>query len=185
LVKKQVVIGGYESIMETMLDEMLDAMVIVHQKAQDLQAGFEPKAIYVCRTDINQDDGAADLPSRPFVERRAPPILIWRYLVEQKASILRTSLSIAILNSIARPIRRRRISSCSPAASRILLSFRPEITNTSSSISAFRKAGTILLALSPTSTNPWGRSGQVSRTQAVNAAENSVGSAFALSIIFR
>jgi zinc-finger binding domain of transposase IS66 len=23
-------------------------------------------------------------PSRPFVERRAPPILIWRYLVEQK-----------------------------------------------------------------------------------------------------
>ena len=67
-----------------MLDEMLNAMAIARQKAQDLQAGFEPKAIYVCRTNINQDDGAADLPSRPFTERRAPPILIWRYLVEEK-----------------------------------------------------------------------------------------------------
>lgn len=85
LVKKQVVIGAYESIMESMLDELLDAMAVTRQKAEDLQAGFEPKAIYVCRTNINQDDGAADLPSRPFVERRAPPILIWRYLVEQKA----------------------------------------------------------------------------------------------------
>ncbi|MGD0643262.1 MAG: DEAD/DEAH box helicase family protein [Roseiarcus sp.] len=85
LVKKQVVIGGYESVMEAMLDEMLDAMAIAHQKAEDLQAGFEPKAIYVCRTNINQDDGTTDLHSRPFIERRAPPILIWRYLVEQKA----------------------------------------------------------------------------------------------------
>jgi type III restriction enzyme len=84
LVKKQVVIGGYQSIMETMLDEMLLAMETAREKAEQLQAGFSPKAIYVCRTNINQDDGAPDLPSRPFVERRAPPILIWRYLVEQK-----------------------------------------------------------------------------------------------------
>jgi type III restriction enzyme len=84
LVKKQVVVGGYESIMETMLDELLSAMETTRQKAKQLQAGFEPKAIYVCRTNINQDDGATDLPSRPFVERRSPPILIWRYLVEQK-----------------------------------------------------------------------------------------------------
>jgi type III restriction enzyme len=83
LVKKQIVIGGYESIMETMLDEMLDAMAVTSQKALEM-AGFVPKAIYVCRTNINQDDGSTDLPSRPFVERRAPPILIWRYLVEKK-----------------------------------------------------------------------------------------------------
>ena len=83
LVKKQVVIGGYESIMETMLDDMLDVMAVTSQKAAEM-AGFAPKAIYVCRTNINQDDGSTDLPSRPFVERRAPPILIWRYLVEQK-----------------------------------------------------------------------------------------------------
>lgn len=84
LVKKQIVIGGYTSIMETMLDDMLAAIEVTRQKAKDLQAGFDPKAIYVCRTNISQDDGTPDLPSRPFNERRAPPILIWRYLVEQK-----------------------------------------------------------------------------------------------------
>jgi len=83
LVKKQVVIGGYESIMETMLDDMLDAMAITSQKAEET-AGFAPKAIYVCRTNINQEDGSTDLPSRPFVERGAPPIKIWRYLVDHK-----------------------------------------------------------------------------------------------------
>lgn len=83
LVKKQIVIGGYESVMEAMLDEMLAAMAVTTQKAAEL-ADFAPKAIYVCRTNINQDDGSADLPSRPFNERRAPPILIWRHLVEQK-----------------------------------------------------------------------------------------------------
>ena len=72
LVKKQVIIGGYQSIMETMIDELLSAMAAARHKAQQLQAGFEPKAIYVCRTNINQDDGTTDLPSRPFVERRAP-----------------------------------------------------------------------------------------------------------------
>lgn len=84
LVKKQIVLGGYTSIMETMIDDMFEAMVSTREKAIALQAGFEPKAIYVCKTNINQDDGSADLASRPFAERKAPPILIWRYLVEQK-----------------------------------------------------------------------------------------------------
>lgn len=84
LVKKQIVLGGYTSIMETMIDDMLDAMATTRQKAIALQAGFEPKAIYVCKTNVNQDDGSTDLVSRPFPERKAPPILIWRYLVEQK-----------------------------------------------------------------------------------------------------
>ena len=84
LVKKQIVLGGYTSIMETMLDDMLASMKSAKQKGKDLQAGFEPKAIYVCKTNINQDDGSSDLVSRPFSERKAPPILIWRYLVEEK-----------------------------------------------------------------------------------------------------
>ena len=84
LVKKQIVLGGYTSIMETMLDDMLEAMAATRQKAIDLQAGFEPKAIYVCKTNVNQDDGSTDLASRPFAARKAPPILIWRYLVEQR-----------------------------------------------------------------------------------------------------
>ncbi len=84
LVKKQIVIGGYTSIMETMLDDMLEVMEVTRQKTADLKAPFVPKAIYVCRTNISQDDATPDLPSRPFTERRAPPILIWRYLVEEK-----------------------------------------------------------------------------------------------------
>ncbi len=59
-------------------------MEATRQKIKHLKAGFEPKAIYVCRTNISQDDGTPDLPSRPFTERRAPPILIWRYLIEHK-----------------------------------------------------------------------------------------------------
>lgn len=84
LVKRQIILGGYTSVMEGMLDEMMQAMEETSQKAQDLQAGFQPKAIYVCRTNQSQEDGSMDLPSRPFEHRKAAPILIWRYLVEQK-----------------------------------------------------------------------------------------------------
>ena len=84
LVKQQVVIGASTSIMETMIDSLIESMETATEKAKLLQAGFLPKAIYVCRTNINQDDGSTDVVSRPFVERKAPPILIWRYLVEQK-----------------------------------------------------------------------------------------------------
>ena len=84
LVKLQVDLGGYTAIMETMIDDLLDRMVLAETAADDLQAGFKPKAIYVSKTNINQEDGSIDSPSKPFEERRAPPILIWRYLVEQK-----------------------------------------------------------------------------------------------------
>ena len=46
-------------------------------------AGFKPKAIYVCKTNI-ADDGEKDDASMPFEHRKAPPIRIWRYLVEEK-----------------------------------------------------------------------------------------------------
>lgn len=84
LVKRQIILGGYATAMEAVLNDMLDDMASATRKAEQLRAGFTPKAIYVCRTNISQDDGSADNPSRPFTERTAPPILIWRYLVEQK-----------------------------------------------------------------------------------------------------
>lgn len=84
LVKKQIVLGGYATSMELALDEMLDAFQVATDKATDLNAGFLPKAIYVSKTNISQDDGSTDLISRPFEQRKAPPILIWRYLVEEK-----------------------------------------------------------------------------------------------------
>lgn len=84
LVKRQIILGGYATMMEAALDDMLDMMASTTAKADALEARFKPKAIYVCRTNISQDDGSADNPARPFRERTAPPILIWRYLVEHK-----------------------------------------------------------------------------------------------------
>jgi len=82
LVKRQIILGGYSTEMETALSDMMAEFHVADEKAKFLEAGFAPKAIYVCRTNITQDDGTADVSSRPFVERRAPPIVIWRYLVE-------------------------------------------------------------------------------------------------------
>lgn len=84
LVKTKVVIGASTTIMESMIDDMIDLAKIASDKAALLHAGFRPKCIYVCRTNVNQDDGSTDVISRPFAQRKAPPILIWRYLVEQK-----------------------------------------------------------------------------------------------------
>jgi len=84
LVKRQVVLAGYHTEMETCLGDLLDEMTSVQRKAKEFRAGFKPKAIYVCRTNISQDDGSSDNPHKPFVERKSPPILIWRYLVEQR-----------------------------------------------------------------------------------------------------
>ncbi len=84
LVKKQIIIGGYATIMESALNDMIEAMSIVTKKAKKLRTGFLPKAIYVCRTNISQEDGRPDNASAAFKDRKAPPILIWRYLVETK-----------------------------------------------------------------------------------------------------
>lgn len=84
LVKRQILLGGYTALLEAAVDDLLDTFRDAERRAKRLKTGFLPKAIYVCRTNISQDDGAFDQPSRPFGERRAPPILIWRYLVEKK-----------------------------------------------------------------------------------------------------
>jgi type III restriction enzyme len=82
LIKRQVILGGYATEMETALNDMFAEFTKTTAKAEDLEAGFRPKAIYVCRTNINHEDGSQDLPTRPFNQRKAPPILIWRHLVE-------------------------------------------------------------------------------------------------------
>ena len=82
LVKNQIVLGGYETSMELTLEPMLEAFRQTEQKATNFGAPFRPKAIYVCQTNRNQVDGSMDNPAKPFAERRAAPILIWRYLTE-------------------------------------------------------------------------------------------------------
>lgn len=82
LVKSQIVLGGFETSMEMTLGPMLEAFQALEQKTEDFGAPFRPKAIYICQTNKSQDDGAMDNPAKPFAERRAAPIMIWRYLTE-------------------------------------------------------------------------------------------------------
>lgn len=82
LVKRQIILGGYSTEMETALADMITEFRATTVKAADLQAGFVPKAIYVSRTNVSQEDGTTDNPNRPFNQRKAPPVLIWRYLTE-------------------------------------------------------------------------------------------------------
>lgn len=83
LVKQQVVLGGYATNMESAIDDLLVSLKRTEKKAVAHHANFQPKAIYVCKTNISQDDGTRDNHQRPFDERRAPPILIWRHLVSK------------------------------------------------------------------------------------------------------
>lgn len=82
LVKSTVHLAGYDAPMEETLDSLLADM----QDAEQLSAAHGlnlPKAIYVAKTNIVEGDGfLRDDPKQPFKQRKAPPILIWRYLVE-------------------------------------------------------------------------------------------------------
>lgn len=82
LVKSTVMLGGYEAPME----ETIDAMLEDFADAEELAKGHgidPPKAIYVSKTNIVEGNSLKkDDPNRPFKQREAPPILIWRYLTE-------------------------------------------------------------------------------------------------------
>jgi len=82
LVKKHIMLGGYVTPMELAVNDLLAEMSDATRSASDLGLPFRPKAIYVSNT--NTIDGATikDDMARPFKERQARPILIWRHLVE-------------------------------------------------------------------------------------------------------
>lgn len=83
LVKREVVIGGYDTTMETMVDSMLAEMKVAADAADAEETGFQPRAIYVSQTNVDADTGTTENVHRPFSQRRAPPILIWRHLVSK------------------------------------------------------------------------------------------------------
>ena len=84
LVKSTVVLSGYEAPMEETISSLLAEMAATGSDA--IEHGVAaPKAIYVCKTNIVEGDSLQrDDPKRPFKERQAPPILIWRYLTEHE-----------------------------------------------------------------------------------------------------
>jgi len=86
LVKRQVLLGGYQATMQETLDDLVTDMADADQAVNALGLSLTPKAIYVCRTNIVEGNALKqDDPKRPFGQREAPPILIWNYLVNEKS----------------------------------------------------------------------------------------------------
>lgn len=85
LVKSTVLLEGYNSPMEETVSTLLASWRETEREADAYEAGFRPKAIYVCDTNVVADTpNQTENPRTPFLQRQAPPILIWRYLTEQE-----------------------------------------------------------------------------------------------------
>lgn len=83
LVKKSIQFDGTTAPMERCLDDLTKRLNVLQEEIDSRGLNFKPKAIYVCKTNIT-DDGEKDDHTKPFAHRKAPPIRIWRYLVEEK-----------------------------------------------------------------------------------------------------
>ncbi|MEX0664728.1 MAG: DEAD/DEAH box helicase family protein [Acidimicrobiia bacterium] len=85
LVKRQVLLGGYQAQMAETIDDLLSDMASADEAVANLGESLTPKAIYVCKTNIVEGNAfKRDDPKQPFAQRQAPPILIWNYLVNEK-----------------------------------------------------------------------------------------------------
>ncbi len=83
LVKTTVLLSGYKSPMEETLDALIDDLRQAEADAETYGLPGRPKAIYVSQTNIVESNAyQTDDPKQPFIQRQAPPIVIWRYLVE-------------------------------------------------------------------------------------------------------
>ena len=83
LVKNSIYFDGTTAPMERCLDDLMERRKILQKEIASRNLPIKPKTIYVCKTNIT-DDGQPDDPTKPFSLRQAPPIRIWRYLVESK-----------------------------------------------------------------------------------------------------
>jgi len=91
LIKDTLVLAGYQTPMEEAVSAMLNDMKETASDAERLGINISPKAIYVCNTNIvDGDDRRKDNIKRPFSQREAPPIRVWRFLTEQLAVDPRT-----------------------------------------------------------------------------------------------
>ena len=84
LIKSTIILGGYRSPMEETVTTMLADMRQAEVEAVHEGLDGKPKAIYVCNTNIVEGNAyQKDDARQPFLQREAPPILIWRHLTEQ------------------------------------------------------------------------------------------------------
>ena len=86
LVKQMLEIGGFTTPMEDAIGQLVSDFRKVEKTATTLGISYQPKAIYVSKTNVLESGKLVqkDEVDRPFGERQARPILIWRYLVEQQ-----------------------------------------------------------------------------------------------------
>ncbi|HEY2536022.1 MAG TPA: DEAD/DEAH box helicase family protein [Solirubrobacteraceae bacterium] len=83
LIKNTVILAGYQSPMEETVSTLLEDFAEAERDAAAYGFDGEPRAIYVCNTNIVAGNAnERDDPKQPFTSRQAPPILIWRHLVE-------------------------------------------------------------------------------------------------------
>lgn len=85
LIKSEISLGGYAAPMEKTIDDMLKQLDKAQKAAKQTNTKIVPKAIYVSKTNIIEGNSfKKDDPKRIFLQREAPPILIWRHLVYEK-----------------------------------------------------------------------------------------------------
>lgn len=82
LVKKQIMLCGYLTPMEIAINELIADYKRAETAANRLGLDFCPKAIYVTNTNVADGTSVKEDAARPFKDRLARPILIWRHLVE-------------------------------------------------------------------------------------------------------
>lgn len=83
LVKDTISLRGYNTPMQEAVSEMYGELQEAASEAEALGLDFKPKAIYVSQTNVVADNpNQTDSHTQPFAQRQAPPILIWRHLVE-------------------------------------------------------------------------------------------------------
>jgi type III restriction enzyme len=83
LVKNTVYLGGYQAPMEETVNALIAEFKKIERDVKKYNVPGKPKAIYVSNTNVLADgSNEKDNPKRPFAQREAPPILIWRHLTE-------------------------------------------------------------------------------------------------------
>jgi len=84
LVKKVIQLASYENPREETISSLIEDLKKIEDQLSSYFSQFKPKAIYVCRTNVLEyDPSSSDNVQQNFTERKAPPILIWRHLVEK------------------------------------------------------------------------------------------------------
>lgn len=83
LIKTELELIGRQAPAAQVISEMLASLEVVTKEAAGTGLPGKPKAVYVCKTNVVEGSDETDNASVPFAQRQAPPILIWRQLVEK------------------------------------------------------------------------------------------------------